>query len=138
MATSLATLICVIGWLLVILIGLIGAVIIWKLVSGKIDLSTILNDNTGKASLSRLQFLIFTFVIAMTLFLVIVGNGAPHFPTDIPSGIFALLGISAGTYAVSKGVDANQKVGAANAAAAQTQAEAAKTNAAAALVQASK
>jgi hypothetical protein len=120
MTSNLSILAIVIGWLIVILIGVIGAVIIWKMFSGKIDLSTILNDsaNGGKASLSRLQFLIFTFVIALSLFLITVGNcdgkNCPKFP-DIPNGIFALLGISAATYAVSKGVDANKDVGVAQA-----------------------
>lgn len=138
MIPCLDSLSCVIGWTIIVLVGLLGAVVLWKIFTGKIDLSTILNDHTGKASLSRLQFLIFTFVIALTLFLVIVGNGAPKFPPDIPAGIFALLGISAGTFAVSKGVDANQKVGEANASAAKTQAEASKITAEAALVQAKK
>lgn len=122
MTSNLGTLAIVMGWLIVILVGVIGAVIIWKMFTGKIDLSTILNDsaNGGKASLSRLQFLIFTFVIALSLFLITVGGNCadkscPKFPDPIPNGIFALLGISAATYAVSKGVDANKDVGVAQA-----------------------
>lgn len=103
---------CLIGWVLIIIIGVIGGAIIYLVVTGKIDLKGILIDpTTGKASLSRLQFLIFTFVIAFCLFLVVVGDGkaAPQFH-EIPPGIFALLGISGATFAVSKGVDANKKI----------------------------
>jgi uncharacterized BrkB/YihY/UPF0761 family membrane protein len=101
----------VIGWVLTALIAVIASVIIWLILSGKIDLTKLLEEpTTNKASLSRLQFLIFTFVIALSLFLVIVGDGPPHFPKEIPAGIFALLGISGGTYAVAKGVDANKDV----------------------------
>lgn len=99
------------GWTITALVALIGLVIIWKIITGKIDISSILNEpGSPKASLSRLQFLIFTFVIALSLFLVVVGaSGGPKLP-DIPAGIFALLGISAGTYVVSKGVEANKNV----------------------------
>jgi len=71
-----------------------------------IDLSRLISEPNGDASLARFQFLVFTFVIALSLFLVIVGNGqsAPAFPDKIPAGIFALLGISAGSYVVSKGI----------------------------------
>jgi len=101
----------VIGWALTVLVSLIGLVVIWYIAVGKIDISSILNEpGSPKASLSRLQFLIFTFVIALSLFLVTIGaKDGPHFP-DIPPGIFALLGISAGTFVVSKGVEANKSV----------------------------
>lgn len=99
------------GWIATIVVGVIAAAIVVLIVRGKIDLKNVLEEpTTGKASLSRLQFLIFTFVIALSLFLVIVGDGKPHFPPEIPAGIFALLGISGGTYAVAKGVDANKEV----------------------------
>jgi glycerol uptake facilitator-like aquaporin len=98
------------GWIATVVVGFIAAAIIYLILRGKIDLSKVLEEpTTTKASLSRLQFLIFTFVIALSLFLVIVGTGTPKFP-EIPAGIFALLGISGGTYAVAKGVDANKAV----------------------------
>jgi uncharacterized BrkB/YihY/UPF0761 family membrane protein len=99
------------GWIATIVVGVIAAAIVVLIARGKIDLSRVLDEpTTNKPSLSRLQFLIFTFVIALSLFLVIVGGGTPHFPENIPAGIFALLGISGGTYAVAKGVDANKDV----------------------------
>ena len=105
------TLAIVAGWTITILVLLIGLVITWKIFTGAIDITTVLNEpGSSKASLSRLQFLIFTFVIALSLFLVIIGaEKGPEFP-DVPEGIFALLGISAGTFVVSKGVEANKVV----------------------------
>jgi hypothetical protein len=95
------------GWTLAILIGAFALAIIYKIVKGDIDLRYLIAGNDGDASLSRFQFLIFTFVIALSLFLIIVNQpNGPAFP-DIPNSILALLGISGGSYVVSKGVDAN-------------------------------
>jgi hypothetical protein len=71
---------------------------------GRINLSKLISEPNGDASLSRLQFLIFTFVISLSLFLVIVGPNPPKLPSDIPSGIFVLLGISGSSYLVSKSI----------------------------------
>ncbi|SRR5713101_250456 len=62
----------------------------------------------GDASRSRFQFLIFTCVIAMGLFLIIISaDPRPAFPSTSPGGILALWGISGGSYVTSKGVDAS-------------------------------
>jgi hypothetical protein len=53
--------------------------------------------------MSRFQLLIFTFVIALSLFLVVTTKG--EFP-PIPTEVLMLLGISATTYGVSKGIQA--------------------------------
>jgi hypothetical protein len=82
--------------------------IIIKMVKGDINLQYLIAGADGDASLSRFQFLIFTFVIAMGLFLIILSKNPPDFPT-IPGGILALLGISGGSYVTSKAVDANAK-----------------------------
>lgn len=95
------------GWTLAILIAVFALAIIYKMWKGHIDLSYLIAGDDGDASLSRFQFLIFTFVIALSLFLVIVNKvGGPGFP-DIPNSILALLGISGGSYVASKGVDAS-------------------------------
>ena len=52
--------------------------------------------------MSRFQLLIFTLVIALSLFLVVVSN--MKFPDSIPPEILTLLGISSTTFAVSKGI----------------------------------
>jgi hypothetical protein len=87
---------------------LFGFMILAAIASNKIDISKILqekglNDATaGGASMSRFQLLIFTFVISLSLFLIVVHN--KDFPKTIPPEVLTLLGISATTYAVSKGI----------------------------------
>jgi uncharacterized BrkB/YihY/UPF0761 family membrane protein len=107
---SFHTLALVMGWTVTILVAAFAVVIIYKIIlghrEGGIDLKHLLAGDDGHASLSRFQFLIFTFVIALSLFLIIVNHAPPEFP-GIPGGILALLGISGGSYVVAKGVDAN-------------------------------
>jgi hypothetical protein len=84
---------------------LFGFMILAAIASGKIDISRILEEKGsagGGASMSRFQLLIFTFVVAISLFLIVVNK--QQFPTEIPAGVLTLLGISATTYAVSKGI----------------------------------
>jgi hypothetical protein len=100
------------GIVITILIGAYGLVILWKMVKGSIDLSKLLSEDSGAASLSRFQFLIFTLVISMSLFLLVLANidaGTNAFP-EISSQALLLLGISGGTYAVSKGIQKNSEV----------------------------
>lgn len=98
----------VVGYLAVTLIGLFGFLILWRIYTGKIDISLLISESDGGASLSRFQFLIFTFVISLSLLLVILGSkDGPQFPQTIPAGIYALLGISAASYVVSKGIQKN-------------------------------
>lgn len=108
------TLALVVGWILTIMLGLLGLIIVWLIVSGRINLSNLISEPNGQASLSRFQFLIFTFVIAMSLFLMIVSTSPPSFPV-VPGGILALLGISGGSYVVSKGIQTTKEVGIAEA-----------------------
>lgn len=102
----------VIGWILTIFIGLLGAIILGKILMGKIDLTYIISDENHDASLSRFQFLVFTFVIAMSLFFIIVNRQpTPGYPTEIPNQILALLGISGGSYVLAKGIQSGRDVG---------------------------
>ena len=110
MTSQWTTLALVVGWILTIMLGLLGLIIVWLIISGRIDLSGLISEPNGNASLSRFQFLIFTFVIAMSLFLMIVSTSPPSFPA-IPGGILALLGISGGSYVVSKGIQSTKEVG---------------------------
>lgn len=88
----------------IILLGF-GAVILGMIMTGQIDLSDILvesNENgSKKASLSRLQFLIFSFVIAGLYLVICVESGTF---VDVPPGVLILLGISGGSYVASKGL----------------------------------
>jgi hypothetical protein len=102
------TLAVVVGWIVAVFIGLMGAIILWYIWSDRIDLSKLISepDGNGDASLSRFQFLIFTFVIAMSLLVIVVCRACQTgaaFP-NIPSDMFALLGISGGSYVISKGI----------------------------------
>lgn len=100
----------VIGITITVLVAAFALVIIWKIIlghkAGGIDLKFLLAGDDGNASLSRFQFLVFTFVIALSLFLIILSKSPIGFP-DVPGSILALLGISGGSYVVAKGVDAN-------------------------------
>lgn len=105
------------GYVVCGLVSIIGLVVAWKIATGQIDISKILTEKdgsaTGAASMSRFQLLIFTFVIAMSFFLVVIsnikivqakpGDKLPALP-DVPSGVMALLGISASSYAVGKAI----------------------------------
>ena len=89
------------GWIVVVFIGLLGLVVLWKIFDNTINLSFLISEANGQASMSRFQFLVFTFVIAMSFFLITVsGNRMP----DVPEGVWALLGISGGSYVISKGI----------------------------------
>jgi hypothetical protein len=95
----------VMGWVITVLLGAFALAIIYKTIRGDINLQYLISGTDGDASLSRFQFLIFTFVIAMGLFLIIVSATPPAFP-PITGGILALLGISGGSYVTAKAVDA--------------------------------
>ncbi|HEV3455957.1 MAG TPA: hypothetical protein VHG32_05320 [Thermoanaerobaculia bacterium] len=93
-----------VGGVILILVFCFGLVVLIYIAANQIDLSQLLSEPGGGASLSRFQFLIFTFVVSLSLFLV-VAHGYT-FP-DIPAGVLTLLGISASTYAVGKGITAS-------------------------------
>ena len=58
------TLTLVVGIAGVIIIGLIALVVVWDLWGGIIDLTKLLSGDDS-ASLSRFQFLIFTFIVGL-------------------------------------------------------------------------
>jgi hypothetical protein len=111
----MATLQLVVGYLVCGLIGLIGIAVLWEIYNGNIDLSRLISEPNGDASMGRFQFLVFTFVISLSLFLVIVagknGDGKPAFPDSIPGGILTLLGISGSSYAVGKAIQFSDPAG---------------------------
>lgn len=89
-----------------IILLLFAFLVLWKIYKGDISLDGLLaepqplNAQTPlKASLSRFQFLIFTFVIAGLFLLLSIEAGTF---VDIPQNVLLLLGISGGTYVVSK------------------------------------
>lgn len=86
-------------------IGLLGLTILYLILLAqppyKINLSRLISEQDGTASMSRFQLLIFTFVISSSLFIItIYKRGFP----EVNGGILAILGISSGSYIGSKGI----------------------------------
>lgn len=100
----------VLAWTVAGFLAALMLIVVVLIVLGRIRLDGLISEPNGDASLSRFQFLIFTFVIATSFFLIVVGSDPPRFPERIPGEIFALLGISAGSYVISKGIQANYEI----------------------------
>jgi len=82
-------------------LGAVGIIVLAKIATNKIDLEWLISEDNGHASMSRFQLLLFTFVIAISFVKLTENNN--QFP-DVNSGVLTLLGISASTYAVGKGI----------------------------------
>lgn len=125
----------VMEWIVVIFIAALGFIVLWKIWCGKIDLTGLLNEAAGtgggstaasgtvasstgsgtaggggttgggKASMSRLQLLIFTFIVA-GLYLTLCFEAGELIA--IPNQVLGILGISGGSYVISKGIQLNQ------------------------------
>jgi hypothetical protein len=91
-----------------VMLFLFGFLILAGIASGKIDISQLLNEKgtdgtNGGASMGRFQLLIFTVVIGLSFFYVVLCKcDMPQIPTNV----LALLGVSATTYGVGKGIQA--------------------------------
>ena len=79
------------------------AVVIVKIAMDKIDLSTIIMEKDGseKSSISRFQLLVFTLTIAGLYVILSIENGQL---IDVPNGALSLLGISGGSFLLSKAI----------------------------------
>ena len=87
---------------IVVFMAALAGTIIFRILQGPgrgIDLSKLLSEKDGDASMSRFQLLVFTFVIAMGLLVSVLNTG--KFPT-LSADILGLLGISAGSYVGAK------------------------------------
>ena len=91
------------AWVMVILVGGLAGIILWKIWAGKIDLAKLISEANGDASMSRFQFLMFTFVVVLMWIYLFFCKDCSGF-VDIPSGVLELLGISGASYVVSKGI----------------------------------
>ena len=85
---------------LVIVFGLAFAVL-WQIFRNRIDLSMLIAEPDNKASLSRFQLLVFTFVIAGIYLLLCIESGSF---VEVPASVLGLLGISSGSYVIAKGI----------------------------------
>lgn len=85
--------------------GFLGifAVLIWKMFNNTIDLSRLLCERDGKASLSRFQLLLFTLIIAGLYVILSIENGQL---IDVPTGALIMLAISGASFLISKGIGA--------------------------------
>jgi hypothetical protein len=100
--------IATIGFAIISLILLgFAALVLWKIFRNEIRLQGLLAEPPApdqtvretKASLSRFQFLIFTFVIAGLYLLLSIEAGTF---VEIPTNVLGLLGISGGSFLISK------------------------------------
>jgi hypothetical protein len=95
-------------YLALLIVFLFGVIVLAEMVAGRIDLSQLLGEHGGGASMSRFQLLIFTLVIGVSFVLVVATtNRMP----EISAQVLMLLGISGSTYAVSKGIQATTPEG---------------------------
>jgi hypothetical protein len=108
---------------IIVILAAFAAVVLGKMLTNDIDLRYLISEDNGNASLSRFQFLLFTFVIAASYFLFIIGlvtkvdpttlvaQGKPVPLPDIPSGVLGLIGISGASYVVAKGIQKSADAG---------------------------
>lgn len=92
------------GWVALGFLALMGVAVLYYVFTERIDLSRLISESNGDASMARFQLLVFTFVIAASLFLIVASPDPPRFPDDIPKGVLILLGISSSSFLVSKGI----------------------------------
>src|SRR6187551_2428311 len=98
----MTTPITVLAYSVVLFITGIEALILYQIATNKINLQLLIADDGGDASLSRFQFLLFTFIIGAGLLHLTLKGSA--FPT-VDEGILMLLGISGASYAIGKSLD---------------------------------
>ena len=90
------------GILFLSLLAVFALLVLIAIARKEISLKFLIAEPDGKASLSRFQALIFTFVFMIGILLILLETG--KFPTDIPPAVLAILGGSLGTYLISKGI----------------------------------
>jgi|GEM_PF-1511969 len=103
--------------LIISVLTVLFAVLLGKMLNGQIDMTFLISEANGHASLSRFQFLVFTFVIAGSYLLLLswalgcTGNDCPKLIEggvlqlpNIPAGVLGLIGISGGSYVIAKGI----------------------------------
>jgi hypothetical protein len=108
MENWLSSLLQWIGFGFLLIMGALCVMLLIKMWTNQINLSTLLDEANGDASMSRFQLLVFTLVVAVGIFLFVLKNLTLP---DIPQSILTLLGISASTYAAGKGISFSRPEG---------------------------
>jgi hypothetical protein len=107
--------------LIVVILAAFASVVLGKIITNDIDIKYLISEDNGNASLSRFQFLLFTFVIAASYFLFVaaivtkdvgtfIKDGKILLP-DIPGNVLGLIGISGGSYVVAKAIQKSTDAG---------------------------
>lgn len=96
------------GFGFLLIFGALCVMLLIKMWTNQIDLSTLLDEANGDASMSRFQLLVFSLMVSVGLFLYILEN---HTLPKIDQSILTLLGISASTYAAGKGISFSRPEG---------------------------
>jgi hypothetical protein len=94
----------ILSWAVTLFVVFLEGVVVFLILTGRIRLDRLISEPDGSASLARFQFLLFTFVIATSFFLVVIGQDPPGFPDRIPPEVLVLLGLSGGSYLISQGI----------------------------------
>jgi hypothetical protein len=102
------TLFVIFGYVVCAILAAFAFMVLRMIWLNEIDLSGLVAETNGSASMSRFQLLLFTFVIAFSIFLLVEKNGNIPYISD---GVLTLLGISASTYAVGKGISYSREEG---------------------------
>ena len=108
MSDPMNVLLLIFGFGFFAIMGLLCIMLLYKMWTNQIDLSTLLKEANGDASMSRFQLLVFSLVVAVGLYLYMLKHLALP---DVPQSILTLLGISASTYAVGKAISFSRPEG---------------------------
>jgi hypothetical protein len=80
---------------------LLFAVVLIKLYKSDLESIILEKDSSGKSSIARFQLLVFTLTIAGLYIILSIEAGTL---IDVPSGALTLLGLSGGSFLISKGI----------------------------------
>ncbi len=101
------------GVMVCVFLGALALIVLWLIWTDRIRLDSMLQEPNGNASMSRFQLFVFTMVIAFSFFYLVAESSNRQdgkFP-QVPDGVLVLLGISASTYAVGKGISFSRDEG---------------------------
>src|SRR5262245_34978846 len=98
------------GWIICLFVGGLGLTFLVKIWTVNIDISLLISEVNGDASMSSFHVLVFLIVFALSLLLVIVVSNRLKFPA-IPGTVLSLIGISGSSYLFSKAIQLTNLAG---------------------------